>query len=123
MSIVLLVNCVCVGAALLVAREKQYIRVGGQQEASACGPLAGMGGAFKGMPFAFYILLFVQAMVWLGNTVWGTYGQEWFTNSVYPGDSEAPANSTLHNDYVAGQRAFGSAGQLGSGFNLLLSSG
>merc|ERR1719464_1692637 len=58
MSIVLLINCVCVGAALLVAREKQYVRTGEKQASSACGFFKGMAGAFKGMPFAFYILIF-----------------------------------------------------------------
>jgi len=122
MSIVLLVNCACVGAALLVAKEKQYVR-SGKQEASVCGPIAGMGGAFKGMPKAFYILLFVQAMVWMGNTVWGTYGKVWFTTSVYPGDAEAPDAAIAHKEYVEGAAAFASAGQMGSIFNLVLSFG
>jgi len=121
MSIVLLINCVCVGLALLVAREKQYVRTEEKQSSSACGPLAGMCGAFKGMPFAFYTLIFVQCMVWLGNTVWGTYGKVWFTNSVYPGDSEAAVGTVAHDAYVAGAAAFSTAGQFGSIFNLLLS--
>jgi len=123
MSIVLLVNCACVGAALAVAREKQYVRSEEQQSSSVCGPIAGMGGACKGMPKAFYILLFVQAMVWMGNTVWGTYGKVWFTTSVYPGDPEAPDADIAHKEYVEGAAAFASAGQIGSVFNLALSFG
>jgi len=122
MSLVLLVNIVCVGAALAVAKEKQFKRKEGQ-ESSACGPIIGMASAIQGQRLAFYILLFVQAMVWLGNTVWSTYGKVWFTTSVYPGDPEAPHNSTLHDEYVDGAAAFSSAGQIGSIFNLFLSFG
>merc|ERR1739844_777073 len=120
MSIVMLINIVCVALALLVAKEKQYVPVG-KQNASVCGAITGMSGAFKGMPVAFYILLFVQAMVWLGNTVWGAYGMEWFTLSVYPGDPEAARGSTARQMYIAGETDFGTAGQLGSIFNLCLS--
>merc|ERR1712113_19227 len=110
MSIVMLINVVCVGIALLVAREKQYVRTGEQSD-SVCGPVTGMCGAFKGMPAAFYTLLFVQCMVWLGNTVWGSYGKVWFTNSVYPGDPEAPAGSLAREVSVAGADAFSTAAE------------
>jgi len=119
MSIVLAINVVCVGIALAVAREKPFVR-SGEQKTSACGPLTGMCAAFKGMPVAFYGLLFVQCMVWLGNTVWGTYGQVWFTTSVYPGDAEADEGTPGHIAYVDGASAFSSAGQIGSVFNLAL---
>merc|ERR1719464_1845732 len=120
MCLVLFINFVCVGLALSVAREKQYVR-SGEQSDSICGPVTGMCGAFKGMPTAFYTLIFVQCMVWLGNTVWGTYGKVWFTNSVYPGDSEAAPGTDAHDEYVAGAAAFSTAGQFGSIFNLFLS--
>jgi len=81
----------------------------------------GMRESFKGMPIGFYILIFVQCMVWVGNTVWGNYGQVWFTNSVFPGDSEAALGSVAHDNYVAGSAAFSTAGQFGSVFNLVLS--
>merc|ERR1719362_1383880 len=80
-----------------------------------------MCGAFKGMPTAFYTLLFVQTMVWLGNTVWGSYGKVWFTHSVYPGDAEAAKGSLERAEYIEGADAFASAGQYGSIFNLFLS--
>lgn len=120
MSLVMFINVVCVGLALLVAREKQHVREG-EQSASACGPIAGMCGAFKGMPNAFYILLFVQCMVWLGNTVWGSYGKVWFTTSVYLGDSEAAKGTVAYKEYVEGAHSFSEAGQIGSIFNLCLS--
>jgi len=116
----MLINIVCVGLALLVAKEKQFVPVGGKK-GSVCDAITGMSGACKGMPAAFYILLFVQAMVWLGNTVWGGYGMEWFTLSVYPGDPEAARGSVAREMYVAGETDFGTAGQLGSIFNLCLS--
>jgi len=121
MILVLLVNTVCIGLALCVAREKQYVRPADQQKSSACGTLRSMSGAFKGMPRAFYILLFVQCMVWLGNAVWGSYGQVWFTRSVYPGNAEATGGSAARLAYVAGEDDFSSAGQIGSIFTLFLS--
>merc|ERR1719203_870865 len=121
MSIVMLVNIVCCALALAVAREKQFVP--DTKSGKAPPFLSGMCRACQGMPIAFYILLFVQCMVWLGNTVWGTYGQEWFTHSVYLGDSEAAKGTELHANYVHGQRAFNSAGQMGSIFNLCLSLG
>merc|ERR1719433_1752576 len=123
MCIVLLINVACVGLALLIAREKPYVRTGEQQSSGACGMVTGMGKAFKGMPIAFYTLIFVQSMVWLGNTFWGSYGKEWFTHSVYPGDAEAEKNSPARLNYIAGADAFASAGQYGSIFNLCLSFG
>merc|ERR1719367_1269751 len=121
MCIVLLVNVVCVAFALFVAREKQYKRTGNSSGSS--NPLAGMCGGCKGMPVAFYTLIFVQCMVWLGNTFWGSYGKEWFTHSVFPGDAEAPKGSSGRLMYIAGADAFASAGQWGSLFNLCLSFG
>merc|ERR1712165_515017 len=118
MSLVMLINVFCVGLALLVAKEKQFKPSGKKKGAPF---LVGMGQACHGMPTAFYILLFVHAMVWMGNTVWGAYGQEWFAHSVYPGDAEAPLKSFAREMYVEGQNAFSTAGQIGSGFNLLLS--
>lgn len=121
MCIVLLINVACVGLTLLIAKEKPYVRTGEQQSSGPCGMVRGMGKAFKGMPPAFYTLIFVQCMVWLGNTFWGSYGKEWFTHSVYPGDSEAAVGSLAREVYIAGADAFASAGQYGSIFNLCLS--
>merc|ERR1712088_295709 len=46
---------------------------------------------------------------------------EWFTLSVYAGDPEAALGSTARQMYIAGETDFGTAGQLGSIFNLCLS--
>jgi len=123
MGIIMLINFVCVGIALLVAKEKQHVpKAGG--EGSAGGFMAtmrGMCGACNGMPKAFYILLGVQCMVWLGNTVWGSYGEIWFTHSVYSGNPEAPKDSIPYTEYTQGESSFASAGQIGSVFNLLIS--
>jgi len=81
---------------------------------SACGPLAGMLEGFKGMPKAFYLLLFISSHVWMGNTEWGVYGKIWFDQSVYPGDPDAVAGTAEHDAYIKGADAFGSAGQIGS---------
>lgn len=123
MMIVMLINVLCCGAALAVAKEKQFVPSGGEVKGGFMHTMKGMCGACNGMPKAFYVLLFVQAMVWLGNTVWGTYGKMWFTTSVYPGDAEALENTTAHTEYVDGATAFATAGQMGSVFNLVLSFG
>jgi len=121
MFIVLLVNVACVALALCVAREKQYKRTG--SSSSSSNPCAGMCGTIKGQPMVFYTLIFVQCMVWLGNTFWGSYGKEWFTHCVFPGDPEAPEGSAGREMYIAGADAFASAGQWGALFNLFLSFG
>lgn len=120
MGIILAINVVCVGLALSVAREKPFVRTG-KASASACDPITNIFKVIKGMHMAFYILLFVQCMAWLGNSVWGFFGKVWFTNSVYPGDPEAPPNSMALNIYVQGADAFSTGGQIGSFFNLALS--
>lgn len=119
MKIVLPVNILCVGLALSVAREKQYKRRTSQAK-SACGPFAGMCEQVRGQPTVFYILLFVQAVVWMGNTVWGTYGKLWFTGNVHQGDAEAPENSISRLDYEAGAADFVQAGSFGSVFGLVV---
>lgn len=120
MGITLAINVVCVGIALSVAREKPFVRTG-KASASACGPIIGMCTVIKGLHTAFYILLFVQCMAWLGNSVWGFFGKVWFTSSVFPGDPEAPLNSTARDIYVEGADAFSTGGQIGSFGNLVLS--
>jgi hypothetical protein len=70
------------------------------------------------MPKAFYLLLFISCMVWMGNTVWGTYGKVWFTDSVFLGDQEAADGTIQKEAYKEGAQAFGTAGQIGSVFNL-----
>merc|ERR1712107_205070 len=113
MGFVLVINIVCVSAALSVAREKQYVR-SWEVSSSACGPLVGMAAGFKGMPKAFYLLLLISCWVWFGNTVFGVYGKEWFTHIVYPGDPKADEGTVGHDMYVEGADAFSSAGQIGS---------
>jgi len=118
MGLVLLLNIVCVGLAFMVAREKQYKST---TKSSACGAITGMGAAFAGRPKSFYLLLAINCMVWMGNTVWGTYGKDWFTGNVFEGDNDAPVNSTAYKAYTAGNRAFSTAGQWGQILSLVLS--
>lgn len=120
MSIVLAINIVCVGIALVFAREKQYVRKG-KASASSCGPIVGMCEAVKGTNTSFYMLLFVSCMAWLGNSVWGFFGKVWFTTSVYLGDAEAPHNSTALAMYEKGAEDFSTGGQIGSFVNLVIS--
>merc|ERR1719445_1622013 len=121
MSIVLVINVVCVAAALLVGRETPYKRKDEQEGGSVCGPLAGFAGALKDLHAAFYILIVVLCLVWFGNTVWGSYGKLWFTEAVFEGNPEAETGTPAHTAYVEGAEAFSKGGERGALVSLLLS--
>jgi len=120
--IVLLINAVAVAIMLSVARETPFVPKDNKKK-SACDPVIQMMGAVKGRPNVFYLLIFVQCCVWLGNSVWGVYGKEYFTKSVYEGNQTALENTTGYDEYVAGNAAFSKGGMIGSAFNLLLALG
>lgn len=119
MSIVLGINVLCCAACFAVAKEKQHVRPAGESS-SMCAPIFGMIGAFSGMPWQFYLLLFVQCTVWMGNNVWGQYGKLWFTDGVFHGNMSAAKNSTDRHLAAEGAEAFETSGQIGSVVNLVL---
>jgi len=119
MSIVLVINVLCCAACFSVAKEKQHVRQG-SESSSICAPIYGMAGAFKGMQWHFYMLMFVQCVVWMGNNVWSQYGKMWFMEGVYDGNSSAINNSASVDRAAAGAEAFETTGQIGSLVNLLL---
>jgi len=53
-------------------------------------------------------------MVWIGFTAWIAYGAQWFANTVYEGDSDAPDGSIRKQHFADGMRAFSIAGQVKS---------
>lgn len=120
--LVLVVNAAAVGVMLLLAREKQFVPKD-KGSKSACDPVLGMCQAVKGRPNVFYLLLFVQSCVWLGNSVWGMYGKEFFTKSVYVGDQNAAHGTFAYSEYVHGNADFSRGGMMGSVFNLFLAFG
>jgi len=118
-SLVLVINAVGVGIMLMVAREVPFVPKDSKKK-GACDPVIGMCDAVKGRPNVFYLLIFVQCCVWLGNSVWGMYGKEYFTKSVYEGNQTAPEGTHGYDEYVAGNKAFADAGMMGSVLNLAL---
>jgi len=104
---------------LLIARENP-LESTGKKAKGPCDPIIGMCNAARGRPNVFYLLIFVQCCVWLGNSVWGMYGKEYFTKSVYEGDQTAPPNTMGYDQYVAGNSAFSHGGMVGMVFNLFL---
>eukprot|EP00414_Alexandrium_minutum_P001241 CAMPEP_0113843416 /NCGR_PEP_ID=MMETSP0328-20130328/13241_1 /TAXON_ID=39455 /ORGANISM="Alexandrium minutum" /LENGTH=484 /DNA_ID=CAMNT_0000812375 /DNA_START=74 /DNA_END=1528 /DNA_ORIENTATION=+ /assembly_acc=CAM_ASM_000350 len=118
MGVVIVINAVFIGLALVVGREKQFKRMGSD---SACGALTGIWSTLKDLHVAFYILIAVLCLLWFGNTVWGSYGKVWFTDSVWaPCNATAPEGSTAYEKYHEAAEAFSAAGEWGAGLSLLL---
>jgi len=68
----------------------------------------------KDSPRLLYQLAAVQCLVWVGITAWMFFGEQWFGNSVYGGDENAPDGSLEKIAYAEGQAAFALGGQLKS---------
>lgn len=119
-SFVLFINAIGVGVMLAVAREVPFVPQDRKKKKSACDPIMGMCDAVKGRPNVFYLLIFVQCCVWLGNAFWGMYGKEYFTKSVYEGNQTAPEGTYGYEQYVAGNEEFSHTGVMGSALNLAL---
>merc|ERR1712150_337329 len=81
-------------------------------EKSACGPLSGLGDSMSN-PIMKH-LAFIQSMVWIGLMCWAAYGAQWFANSVFEGDSNAPKGSEKEENYAAGMQEFAFGGQVKS---------
>mmetsp|Transcript_81167 Transcript_81167/g.173692 ORF Transcript_81167/g.173692 Transcript_81167/m.173692 type:complete len:473 (-) Transcript_81167:146-1564(-) len=101
-----LLNTVCVGIQFVVAKEKPLMRDVDAPAESACAPVFSVLEAVKGSPKLLYHLAFVQCLVWLGNTAWNLYGGQWFANSVFEGDQNAPSGSPEKIAYADGIAAF-----------------
>merc|ERR1712154_375634 len=81
-------------------------------EKSACGPLSGLGEAMANPVMKH--LAFIQSMVWVGLMFWAAYGGQWFANSVFEGDANAPKGSEKEENYAAGMQEFAFGGQVKS---------
>mmetsp|Transcript_43712 Transcript_43712/g.81541 ORF Transcript_43712/g.81541 Transcript_43712/m.81541 type:complete len:459 (+) Transcript_43712:87-1463(+) len=104
-------NAFCVGIQFLVAREKPLKRDPDAPKQSACAPVMSVVEAVAGSPRLLYHLAAVQCLVWIGNTAWNLYAGQWFGNSVYGGDVNAPEGSPLKDAYEEGIHAFTWGGQ------------
>merc|ERR1712012_1202193 len=81
-------------------------------EKSVCGPLSGLGEAMSNPVMKH--LAFIQSMVWVGLMCWVAYGGQWFANSVFEGDSNAPKGSAKEEHYAEGMQEFAFGGQVKS---------
>merc|ERR1711972_1207569 len=98
-----------------VARETPLVRDAGARGESACAAVCSVVTAVRNSPRLLYHLAVVQCLVWIGNTAWNIYGQQWFTHSVFHGDQTAPEGSGEKQAYAHGVAALSEGGQLKSG--------
>jgi len=121
MLMICAINIVCVGIQACVAKETPLARAPNAPKASCCAPVMKSFGSLRGQPPIFYRLLAVHCLVWLGNTTWSTYGQQWFTANIFEGEEHAPEDSPAKIAYTDGVVAFSLAGQIRSGVQLVVS--
>lgn len=114
-----LLNTFCVGVQFSVAKETPLKRDANAPKQSACGPIMDVVKAVKGSPRLLYHLAAVQCLVWIGNTAWNLYAGQWFGNSVFQGDENAPDGSALKHAYEVGIKYFSWGGQGKAGLQLL----
>mmetsp|Transcript_22146 Transcript_22146/g.39800 ORF Transcript_22146/g.39800 Transcript_22146/m.39800 type:complete len:485 (+) Transcript_22146:74-1528(+) len=115
------INVVCIAITACVAKETPLVRTAEREKECCCAPVFKSLGSLRGVPPVFYRLLAVHCLVWLGNTTWGAYGQQWFTANVFEGDVNAEKGSAAQIAYKEGVDAFGTAGQYRSGVQLVVS--
>eukprot|EP00443_Scrippsiella_acuminata_P008079 CAMPEP_0115198502 /NCGR_PEP_ID=MMETSP0270-20121206/16139_1 /TAXON_ID=71861 /ORGANISM="Scrippsiella trochoidea, Strain CCMP3099" /LENGTH=491 /DNA_ID=CAMNT_0002611877 /DNA_START=25 /DNA_END=1500 /DNA_ORIENTATION=+ len=114
-------NTFCVGVQFMVAREKPLRRDPNAPKESACAPIMDVIGAVKASPKLLYHLAGVQCLVWIGNTAWNLYAGQWFGNSVFQGDENAPKDSHKYHLYEVGIDYFTYGGQGKAGLQLVSS--
>lgn len=120
-------NTLCIVIQFSVAKEVPLKKVEGEK-GGCCAPASkpqvmNILASIRGMPSLLYHLAFVQCLVWIGNTAWQYYSEQWFAISVYQGDQHAPAGSEAKLNYGRGVQAFSEGGQMRSGFQLLAALG
>lgn len=106
-----LFNTFLVGIQFIVAKETPLQVDPDAVKPGFCSPISDVTKAVKESPKLLYHLAFVQCLVWIGNTSWNSYGGQWFGNSVFQGDENAPKGSLDRQHYADGIEAFSFAGQ------------
>jgi len=114
-----LLNTFCIAVQFAVATETPLLKDPDAPKRSFCSPVFGVVEAVRSSPCLLYHLAVVQCLVWIGNTAWGIYGGQWFANSVYAGDQNAPEGSPEKLAYGAGIDAFSKGGQMKAGLQLM----
>jgi solute carrier family 45 protein 1/2/4 len=118
MMLIFILNALLVAMQFVVAKETP-LEVEGESEGpkSACAPLAGLGEATS-HPVMRH-LAFIQSVVWIGLMTWVAYGGQWFANTVFEGDGNAPKGSIKKQHYADGMQEFAFGGQVKSIVSLL----
>lgn len=83
------------------------------------GPINDVKMAVQNSPQLLFHLAFIQCLVWIGNTAWNLYAEQWFGNAVFEGDETAPAGSAAKMRFAEGVTAFAHGGQLKSVLQLI----
>jgi len=114
MGIIFILNLGLVVMQYVVAKETPLTRDenASKDNKSMCGPLSGLGDAMSNPVMKH--LAFIQSMVWIGLMCWAAYGGQWFANSVFEGDANAPKGSKKEENYAAGMQEFAFGGQVKS---------
>jgi len=113
MGIIFVLNTSLVVMQFIIAKEIPITKdEAAPTEKSACGPLSGLGEAMTNPVMKH--LAFIQSMVWVGLMCWVAYGGQWFANSVFEGDSNAPKGSEKEEHYAEGMQEFAFGGQVKS---------
>jgi len=115
------INVICIAIQAFVAKETPLVRTEERSKECCCAPVVKSLGSLRGVPAVFYRLLVVHCLVWLGNTAWDAYGQQWFTANVFEGDDNAAEGSAAQIAYSEGVAAFSTAGQYRSAVQLVVS--
>merc|ERR1719203_886672 len=113
MGMIFIMNFSLVIMQYVIAKETPITKdEAAPTDKSACGPLSGLGDAMSNPVMKH--LAFIQSMVWIGLMCWVAYGGQWFANSVFEGDSNAPKGSEKEENYAAGMQEFAFGGQVKS---------
>merc|ERR1712154_625669 len=113
MGIIFILNTCLVVMQYLIAKETPITKEeSAPSDKSVCGPLSGLGDAMSNPVMKH--LAFIQSMVWVGLMCWAAYGGQWFANSVFEGDANAPKGSEKEENYAAGMQEFAFGGQVKS---------
>jgi len=117
MGIIFILNAILVALQFVVAKEVPQEKDENAPASSACAPLMGMGEAIS-HPVMKHLAV-IQSLVWVGMMTWVAYGGQWFANSVFEGDANAPEGSVKKQHYADGMQEFAFGGQIKSIVSLL----
>jgi len=111
MIVICTFNTVLVGIQFVTAKETPLRRDPDAPKMSLCSPVTETVKAVKDSPPLLFHLAVIQSLVWMALTAWNGYGGQWFSNSVYAGDSNAPEGSLDKQHFAEGMAKFAEAGQ------------